>query len=119
MALDRQAETISQRRRAAGAEGTVRGREEATLFVVSYDIPSDRRRVQVHKMLSGFGEWRQFSVFECFLTAKQYLGLQERLRALTDAGEDRIRIYRLCASCMNKVESVGLDRPHDHISYIV
>jgi CRISPR-associated protein Cas2 len=119
MALDQTTEARRQRVRTTAADGTVRGREDSTLFVVSYDIPNDRRRGQIHKMLSGFGEWRQFSLFECFLTAKQYLQLQERLRALINTEEDQVRIYRLCVSCMNKVESVGHDRPHDHTSYIV
>ena len=119
MVLDQKTEAREQRRKITASEGTVRGREDATLFVVSYDIPSDRRRSQVHKMLSGFGEWRQFSLFECFLTAKQYLRLQERLRSLTDASEDQVRIYRLCVSCMNKVDSIGHNRPRDYTSYIV
>jgi CRISPR-associated protein Cas2 len=89
------------------------------MYVVTYDIPDDRRRGQVHKMLSGFGEWRQYSLFECFLTAKQFLVLQERLRTLIEKGEDRVRIYRLCAVCMSHVDSVGHDRPHDPTTYIV
>lgn len=119
MALDQKTEARRRRSRTTTTEGPVRGREDSTLFVVSYDIPNDRRRNQMHKMLSGFGEWRQFSLFECFLTTKQYLQLQERLHALVDSDEDQVRIYRLCVSCMNKVESVGHDRPHDHTSYIV
>ena len=38
------------------------------LYVVAYDIQNDKRRTKVHKVLKGFGEWTEFSPFECFLT---------------------------------------------------
>lgn len=119
MAGERVATEPGTRRGSSTAEGAVRGREDTTMYVVTYDIPDDRRRGQVHKMLSGFGEWRQYSLFECFLTAKQFLTLQERLRTLVDKTEDRVRIYRLCTTCMNRVDSVGHERPHDPKTYIV
>ena len=101
------------------SEGAVRGQEETGFYVVSYDIPDDRRRGKVHKMLSGFGEWQQYSLFECFLTAKQYLRLEDRLRALTDAQEDRVRVYRLCAGCLGRVCAIGQARPQERTTYIV
>lgn len=39
-----------------------------TLYVVAYDISSDKWRTKIHKILSGFGHWTQFSFFECFLS---------------------------------------------------
>ena len=41
------------------------------LYVIAYDIPDDKRRTKVHKALCGFGDWTQFSLFECFLDAKE------------------------------------------------
>ena len=52
---------------------------ESTLYVVSYDIPDDRRRTRVHSALTGFGTWVQYSVFECFLDRKQRMLLEARL----------------------------------------
>jgi len=37
--------------------------DESTLYVVSYDIPNDRRRTRVHSALTGFGTWVQYSVY--------------------------------------------------------
>jgi len=45
-----------------------RGKVERTLYVIAYDIPSNRRRTKVHKVLCGFGQWTQYSLFECYLT---------------------------------------------------
>ncbi len=59
-----------------------RGNPETTLYIVAYDIPSDRRRTKVHKALCGFGEWTQYSLFECYLTDKQIVALRGKLDKL-------------------------------------
>jgi len=41
------------------------------LIVVSYDIPDDRRRLQLSKALKDFGKRVQWSVFECHLDDRQ------------------------------------------------
>lgn len=84
-----------------------------TLYIVAYDITSDRRRAKVHKTLSGYGSWTQYSLFECFLTEKQYLQLRRRLEGYLDAGQDSVRFYPLCQSCQKRVETVGGNPPHD------
>jgi len=90
-----------------------------TLHVVAYDISNDRRRTKVHKTLSGFGKWTQFSVFECFLDAKELVLLHERLRKLLKPDEDSVRFYPLCQACCSKVETVGGPRPDNPITVII
>jgi CRISPR-associated protein Cas2 len=75
--------------------------------VVSYDISEDKRRTKIHKILSSYGQWMQFSVFECDLTTAQYAKLRSRLDRLIDATSDSIRIYFLCECCKGKVERIG------------
>jgi CRISPR-associated protein Cas2 len=41
-------------------------------YVVSYDIPEDRKRDRVSKTLLDFGARVQYSVFECILDGKQF-----------------------------------------------
>ena len=53
--------------------------KQTTLYIVAYDIANDRRRGKIHKILCGYGAWTQFSLFECYLTPKQYLLLRERV----------------------------------------
>src|SRR5260221_10739469 len=75
-------------------------------YVIAYDIPDDRRRSKVHKILSGFGKWTQYSVFECFLSRKELVLLKSKLaKHLVDA-QDSVRFYPLCANCLEKVETV-------------
>jgi len=56
-----------------------RDKPERTLYIVAYDIPSNRRRTKVHKTLCGFGRWTQYSLFECHVTDKELIALRERL----------------------------------------
>ncbi|MGI0489366.1 CRISPR-associated endonuclease Cas2 [Pantanalinema rosaneae CENA516] len=42
------------------------------LYVVTYDIPCDKRRKKVADLLEGYGRRVQYSVFECVLTAEKY-----------------------------------------------
>ena len=84
-----------------------RRNDESTLYIVSYDIPNDRRRTRVHSALTGFGTWVQYSVFECFLDRKQRILLEARLRKEIHMQEDTVRIYGLCAACQAKVEVLG------------
>jgi CRISPR-associated protein Cas2 len=75
--------------------------------VISYDISEDKRRTKIHKILKSYGQWMQFSVFECELTDTQYAKLRSRLRKLIKDDQDSIRFYFLCACCQGKVERIG------------
>jgi CRISPR-associated protein Cas2 len=88
------------------------------LYVVAYDISDDKRRTKVHKTLSGFGQWTQYSLFECHLSEKQYLKLRQKLDRLL-ADEDSVRFYNLCAGCVAKVETVGSEKPEEPVAIIV
>jgi CRISPR-associated protein Cas2 len=92
---------------------------DRALYVIAYDISNDRRRTKLHKTLCGFGQWTQFSVFECFLNAKELVMLHERLRRLLKPDEDRVRFYPLCQACCGKVETVGGAKPADPITLVV
>lgn len=78
------------------------------LILVSYDIPDDRRRTQLAHTLKDFGERVQYSVFECRLTDDQLDHLRSRMAKLVDPAEDSVRLYRLCADCVRRIEIQGL-----------
>jgi CRISPR-associated protein Cas2 len=85
------------------------------LFVViSYDIPDDKRRLKVAKLLLDYGGQRvQRSVFECYLTPQHLARLHERLQKLHNAEADNIRFYFLCELCRPKVVYLGKAQPID------
>ncbi len=51
-----------------------------TPILVAYDIPENRRRTRLHRLLRGFGEPVQKSVFLCWLDDRR----QQRLRQLLE-----------------------------------
>ena len=93
--------------------------KQNTFYVVAYDIPSDKRRTKVHKLLSGFGQWTQYSLFEMFLSDKELVLLQSRLEKLLDPEKDSVRLYPLSASCLKNVETIGSSPPEEPLAYMV
>ncbi len=91
----------------------------STLYVVAYDIPSNKRRTKVHKVLCGFGQWTQYSLFEAFLDDKELVLLQSKLEKLLNAKTDSVRFYPLCAACVKQVETVGSPPPQEPKTYVV
>jgi len=69
------------------------------MVLVTYDIPDDRRRGQVHKLLKGYGIAVQRSVFECDLARGQIDLLLKRTGRLIVPVDDDFRLYPLCARC--------------------
>ena len=75
--------------------------------VVSYDIPHDRRRTRVMKLLKNYGAHVQESVFECELRETPYKTMRERLAKLIAAKEDNVRFYFLDEDAVKKIETIG------------
>ena len=61
-------------------------------YLVSYDIPDDKRRVRVFKLMRGWGERVQYSVFCCQLNPRERLELIEELKTRMNASEDQTLI---------------------------
>ncbi len=76
--------------------------------VICYDIPDDRRRARIAKLLDSHGDRVQFSVYEAVLDRELSDKLIGQLRALLAPGEDLVTIYRLCAACAERVTRLGL-----------
>jgi len=97
----------------------IRRSSSTTCYVIAYDIPDDKRRTKIHKLLLGFGKWTQYSLFECFLSRKDLILLQAKLAKHLVANQDSVRFYPLCANCVSKVETVGGSLPSDDHVFIV
>ena len=73
-------------------------------YVISYDIPDDRRRNQLAKVLKGFGTRVQYSVFEAHLNRRQFDALKQAVDRLLESSEDSVRYYALCSACVARAE---------------
>ena len=90
------------------------------MFVtICYDISEDKRRTKIHSILKSYGQWVQYSVFECDLTKAQYAKLRHRLSQHLKMDVDCIRFYFLCGCCQGKVERIGGDPPLDPTVFFV
>ena len=98
---------------------SVRGTRQSSLYVVAYDISDDKRRTKIHKILKGFGQWTEFSLFECFLTRKELLQMRAKLDKYLDSRTDKVRIYLICDACMTKIETIGIPEPKEETSYLI
>jgi CRISPR-associated protein Cas2 len=78
--------------------------------VVAYDIPDDPRRLRVMKLLKGYGEHVQESVFECDLKPAVYRQMVKRLGGLLDLNQDNVRLYHLCNADAGRIETLGVGR---------
>lgn len=68
------------------------------LYLVCYDIcgeKAERRLRRVYKVMRGYGEHVQYSVFRCTLTERQLAELEGKLEREIDHHQDQILIVPL------------------------
>lgn len=83
------------------------------LWVISYDIPNDRRRRRVAAILEGYGRRAQFSVFECDLEADKLTQLERRLKREIHRSEDDVRLYPLNGADVKRIRLLGTARRYE------
>lgn len=65
------------------------------LYIVAYDISNPRRWRRVFKLMNGYGEWLQLSIFQCRLTAKRKVELVAALNEAIHHAEDHVLVLDL------------------------
>ena len=68
--------------------------ERKYIILIIYDIISNKQRVKMAKLLSGYGIRVQKSAFEARLTKKQYARLLRDIKKMLGP-DDNVRIYKL------------------------
>ena len=88
-------------------------------LAIAYDVSDDRNRRAVYRTLQRYGAWKQYSVFEVQITMTQRVELEDELESeIEPADGDRIRIYRLCESCVDDTTDIGADPPDEQSNVI-
>ncbi len=77
-------------------------------FVVCYDVVSNQRRRKVASCLDAYGDRVQDSVFELPVDRPLLDQCISELSGLINAAEDRVTVYRLCASCESERFYLGV-----------
>ena len=77
------------------------------LYTISYDIPDDKRRLKIAKILLDYGPRVQYSVFEAQLDTAALDRLRKRIADHVEPAEDSVRIYPHCITCAARIEIIG------------
>jgi CRISPR-associated protein Cas2 len=64
-------------------------------YFVTYDVTGDPRRTAVYKLLRGYGDHLQYSVFRCDLTDRRRIELTAALHDLIDHDTDQVLMIDL------------------------
>ena len=85
------------------------------MLIVAYDISDDKRRNSIFKILKDYGQWMQYSLFECDLTQDKYSELCSKLKNKINRSEDSIKFYFICSSCLDKSNTLGQDNNKEQV----
>lgn len=82
---------------------------EEHLFLVAYDIRDDKRWRRLFKLMKGYGEWLQLSVFQCRLSARRHAELIALIDGIILDDHDHVILLDLgpADSIAPKVISLG------------
>lgn len=72
------------------------------LYIVTYDIGDARRWRAVFRLMHGYGEWMQLSVFQCRLSPRRHAEMVATLDQLIHHADDHVLVVDLGAA--EKVE---------------
>jgi CRISPR-associated protein Cas2 len=80
------------------------------LIIVTYDIRSPKRWRQVFKLMKGYGQWLQLSVFQCRLTEKRMLEMRIALEKRIKFQVDHVMLLDLgnADTVRPKITSLGM-----------
>lgn len=80
-----------------------------TLYIVAYDISDQKRWRRLFKLMNGYGEWLQLSVFQCRLDPRRLAELKVGIAEIIRQGHDHVLIVDLgpADSVKPKVFSLG------------
>lgn len=65
------------------------------LYLVTYDIRDDKRWRRIFKLMKGYGEWLQLSVFQCRLSRRRHAELVALLDGVIKHGTDAVLVIDL------------------------
>ena len=81
------------------------------LYIVVYDISCPRRWRRVFRLMNGYGEWVQLSVFQCRLSSIQHAELIAVLDGIVHHAEDHVILIDIGVADGIRPSIVSLGKP--------
>lgn len=81
------------------------------LYIVAYDISDQKRWRRIFRLMQGYGEWLQLSVFQCRLSRKRHAELIALLDGIIHHTDDHVILVDVgvAAGVKPRVTSLGKD----------
>lgn len=92
------------------------------LYIVAYDIADAKRWRRVFKVMHGYGEWLQLSIFQCRLSRRRHAEMVALLDGIIHHDHDHVVTMDLglAESVKPRIISLGKDfQPVEHEPVIV
>lgn len=89
--------------------------EHEHLYVVTYDIRDPKRWRRVFRLMKGFGQWLQLSVFQCRLSRQRHAELIALLDGVVMRDEDHVILLDLGLAEDVKPVVVSLGKSFDPV----
>lgn len=86
------------------------------LYIVSYDIADQKRWRRVFKLMNGYGEWLQLSVFQCRLSSRRQAELVQLLDGIITNGQDHIVMLDLGPADTVKPRVISLGKTFEAVA---
>ncbi len=86
------------------------------IYVIAYDIRSNKRRNKLAGLLEKHGQRINLSVFECTLTFYEYENLLYEIHLLINPRTDTVKIYPLTRECYARALVFGRNRINDDLT---
>ena len=83
------------------------------LYLVTYDIGDQKRWRSVFKLMNGYGEWLQLSVFQCRLSRKRHAEMLATLDEIIHHDADHVLILDLGIADNVEPKVVSLGKSFD------
>lgn len=85
------------------------------LYVISYDIGDQKRWRRLFKLMHGYGEWLQLSVFQCRLSERRHAELVGLINGIIIDGQDHVMMLDLGPADSVKPRVVSLGKAFEAV----
>lgn len=86
------------------------------LYIVTYDICDDKRLRAVFRLMRGYGDHMQYSVFRCELSDLERVELMTKLTEIINTREDQVLFFPLGPAGGERENAIcAVGRPYEAV----
>ena len=91
--------------------------DDAHIYIVVYDIRDQKRWRRLFKLMNGYGDWLQLSVFQCRLTRKRHAELVALVDGIIHHDEDHVLFMDLGQAERVEPRVVSLGQTYEPVEH--